>query len=181
MCNSLKSASTWGDAYFCALMCVNPRPLVVVSLGLRLSLPWHCLGEPFVVGYPRSWLQEFLYSPPQDLEDRGLAVQAGSAILAVDAMIGMVAVSLNQAPPPLSIKPAQLCQLSSQPHLVAHDEGRVLGGKGVPTGSDFGTPPKPPTVPKALFLRNSDTASGRHEHMAQPSVRLSPLSLSWSS
>ena len=53
--------------------------VLVVSLGLRLSLPWRCLGEPHAVAsagrYPRSWLQEFLYSPPQDLEDRGLAVQ----------------------------------------------------------------------------------------------------------
>ena len=77
---------------------------LVLSLGLRLSLPWHCLGEPPLVDpagrYPHSWLQEFLYSPPQDLEDRGLAVQVSNWLrnLGCGCMIGTVAVSLIQAP-----------------------------------------------------------------------------------
>ena len=47
----------------------------IASLGLRVSLPWHCLGEPPLTDqsgrYPRAWLQEFWYSSPTELEDRG--------------------------------------------------------------------------------------------------------------
>ena len=51
----------------------------ITSLGLRVSLPWHCLGEPPITDqsgrYPRTWLQEFLYSSPKELEERGVSIQ----------------------------------------------------------------------------------------------------------
>ena len=53
MCNSLKSASTWGDAYFCALMCVKPPPSIWFVFG-------SCLGSCLVCVGVRVWVSVWI-------------------------------------------------------------------------------------------------------------------------
>ena len=128
----------------------------VAFLGLSLSIPWRCLGEPPETDdsarYPCNWLQEFLYSPPKDLEDKGISVQATllapSSYRWCDEWEGRGVA--GREVPPFSLKPDHLRQLTKAPELVIlrHDEGWVLSsdqGK-----LEFGTPPRPPPVPSVL-------------------------------
>ncbi|CAE7220056.1 LCP2 [Symbiodinium sp. CCMP2456] len=112
--------------------------LRVPSLDLRVSLPWHCLGDPPKTDsagrYPRSWLQEFLHSVPKDLEERGVSIQA--TLLAPSSSSwgyewegrGVVA----QDAPPFSIKPDCLRQVTSVPEitLLPHEDCRMLRAEG---------------------------------------------------
>ena len=48
----------------------------MASLDLSFSVPWRCVGDPPETDdaeqYPLNWLQQFLYSAPTDLEDKGI-------------------------------------------------------------------------------------------------------------
>ena len=108
--------------------------VLVHSLGIRISLPWHCLGEPPQTDssgrYPKAWLQEFLYSQPKELEARGLSAQAVQ--LAPHAWQWLrewdgKGVTDGDGPS-FGIKPDQVGRILKEPQLVVlcHDEGRIL-------------------------------------------------------
>ena len=133
----------------------------VSSLGLRVSLPWHCLGEPPLTDqsgrYPRTWLQEFLYSAPTELEDRGVSIQVSQvAPQSWEWLREWEGREVNsKEAPSASLRPEQLRQLVKEPRLVLlpHDEGLVLT-KGVGNeGDEFGTPPRPPTISVSAALK----------------------------
>ncbi|CAE7323972.1 unnamed protein product [Symbiodinium sp. CCMP2456] len=142
--------------------------LRVPSLGLRVSLPWHCLGDPPETDsagrYPRSWLQEFLHSVPKDLEEKGVSTQA--TLLAPSFSSwghewegrGVAA----QDVPPYNIRPDCLRQLTSMPEmtLLPHEDGRVMRaeGEGNQPRPEFGSPPRPPPVEPTLLLDAYRTA-----------------------
>ena len=140
----------------------------VASLGLRVSLPWHCLGEPPTTDqsgrYPRTWLQEFLYSPPLDLEERGVSIQVCQASPhSWEWLREWEGREVNsKEASAASLRPEQLRRLMKEPRLVLlpHDEGLVLtkgiGGE----GDEFGTPPRPPSMSVSVAPLNHSQEGG---------------------
>ncbi|CAE7682206.1 unnamed protein product, partial [Symbiodinium microadriaticum] len=108
--------------------------------------------------YPRTWLQEFLYSSPTELEDRGVSIQVGQiAPQSWEWLKEWEGREVNpKEAPSASLRPEQLRQLVKEPRLVLfpHDEGLVLT-KGVGSeGDEFGTPPRPPTISVSSTSKN---------------------------
>ena len=140
----------------------------VPALGLRVSLPWHCLGEPPVTDqsgrYPKAWLQEFLYSAPRELEERGVSVQVSQVSPhSWEWLKEWEGREVNaKEAPSANLKPEQLRQLVKEPRLVLlpHDEGLVLTKATGGGGDEFGTPPRPPSIAVTVAPRCSIQEGG---------------------
>ena len=140
----------------------------VPALGLRVSLPWHCLGEPPVTDqsgrYPKAWLQEFLYSAPRELEERGVSVQVSQvAPHSWEWLKEWEGREVNaKEVPSANLRPEQLRQLVKEPRLVLlpHDEGLVLTKTAGGGGDEFGTPPRPPSIAVTVAPRCTTQEGG---------------------
>ena len=151
---------------------VNERVRIYLSsLGLEVSVPLASVGPTPVVQHhrlPASWLTQYLYTCPLDLEERGVAVQAVRLLEVMsDWVRGRDGVAVGpQGSEVKHLEGEDFRALIARPQLVllGHDEGRWLPQV---ESEEFKTPPRPQvtpcleagTPPPAERCRTQDSAS----------------------